>query len=502
MIPLKPKLVLSHTMANPDSTSDLLSTLSLDESGVPRSIYDLVIDFGTTFTKAGALRVWPKQDLRARNGSASLGSILNDIVIIDRYPGPHSSKRLSEEAPTTWVYKGKSLIAWGVDLDDRQDDQEVTLALVKLLLDESGRGSVEKQKLKGKLELIGLSVSDVITDYLRSLLRHAAKKIDNIDPSQKLIRIILCIPSIWKPLAQKTMREACQKALFTGMMLREQKDHGLITEPEAVAAFLMEKYPELDVKAGDLIAVLDCGGGTSDVALLDIEQRKPLRMSQVAPVDGAMLGSIFLDEGFEKLLRRRLSHLSNIPRSKLESSVRKAVAEFKHELKTAFEVGDVRDLSIWFGGLLNDPENRITPNRVWFTETEFREIFDPVARGNVKLVVDLYEGYKRNMERENSPIKKLKYLFFVGGLAGSLYMENAVRKAFSYDNILGHAVTVRTPMGLQQLFEAHTSWHRMSLSLRTFAYPTAMPLSTMNHGDLVSMVKMPKSTRTRTPNAY
>jgi hypothetical protein len=44
------------------------------------------------------------------------------------------------------------------------------------------------------------------------------------------------------------MREACQKALCTGMVLRDQEDHGLITEPEAVATFLMEKYPQLDVK--------------------------------------------------------------------------------------------------------------------------------------------------------------------------------------------------------------------------------------------------------------
>jgi len=80
-----------------------------------------------------------------------------------------------------------------------------------------------------------------------------------------------------------------------------------------------------------------------------------------------MLGSVFLDEAFEKLLRKRVSHLRNISRSKIESGIRKAVGEFKHKLKAQFEIGK-RELSVWFEGLPNDPERGISPNRVWFTE--------------------------------------------------------------------------------------------------------------------------------------
>jgi hypothetical protein len=88
-----------------------------------------------------------------------------------------------------------------VDLDDYEDNEHITLGLVKLLLDESDRGATEKAKVKEKLDLVGLSVADVLTDYLRVLVRHAAKMIDSVDPNEKLIRVILCIPAIWQPLA-------------------------------------------------------------------------------------------------------------------------------------------------------------------------------------------------------------------------------------------------------------------------------------------------------------
>ena len=245
----------SHIMAHINDISEKLVSLGLENPvDLQHSIYDLAIDFGTTFTKVGALRVWPPHKSRASNTHTStLKSLLDDILIIDRYPGPYSSKHLNVEVPTTWVYNSHSLVSWGVDLDDYEDNEHITLGLVKLILDESNRGTTEKAKVKKKMDLVGLSVADILTDYLRVLVRHAAKILDSVDPNEKLIRVILCIPAIWQPLAQKTMREACQKALCTGMVLRDQEDHGLITEPEAVATFLMEKYPQLDVVVSQMI---------------------------------------------------------------------------------------------------------------------------------------------------------------------------------------------------------------------------------------------------------
>jgi hypothetical protein len=79
-----------------------------------------------------------------------------------------------------------------------------------------------------------------------------------------------------------------------------------------------------------------------------------------------MFGSIFLDEAFERLLRRRISHVT-LPRSKMESGIRKAIEEFKH-LKPSFEIGKFERRSVSFEGLVDDPQHGITPGRVWFTE--------------------------------------------------------------------------------------------------------------------------------------
>ena len=57
------------------------------------------------------------------------------------------------------------------------------------------------------------------------------------------------------------------------------------------------------LKVGDRFMVLDCGGGTVDITMHQVEATKPLRLSEICAPDGGPFGSTFVDHAFEKFVQ-------------------------------------------------------------------------------------------------------------------------------------------------------------------------------------------------------
>ena len=68
---------------------------------------------------------------------------------------------------------------------------------------------------------------------------------------------------------------------------------------------------ELQVlKRDDRFMVLDCGGGTVDITVHEVEETKPLMLSEVREPSGGPWGSTFVDQEFVKFMSKLIGEES------------------------------------------------------------------------------------------------------------------------------------------------------------------------------------------------
>ena len=56
------------------------------------------------------------------------------------------------------------------------------------------------------------------------------------------------------------------------------------------------------LNVNDRFMVLDCGGGTVDITMHQVEEMMPLKLSEIRAPDGGDYGSTYVDQAFEKLM--------------------------------------------------------------------------------------------------------------------------------------------------------------------------------------------------------
>jgi hypothetical protein len=80
----------------------------------------------------------------------------------------------------------------------------------------------------------------------------------------------------------------------------------LISEPEAAAMHTIANESN-NLKLGDTVVVVDCGGGTVDLISYKICQLDPaLEVEECTVGTGGMCGSAFINFGFEEFLLDKL----------------------------------------------------------------------------------------------------------------------------------------------------------------------------------------------------
>ncbi len=80
----------------------------------------------------------------------------------------------------------------------------------------------------------------------------------------------------------------------------------IVTEPEAAAIWAVQQAAPHDLDTGDTFIVCDAGGGTVDLISYTITASSPLRVTEAAPGDGGVCGSIFLNRRFKSFLLQKL----------------------------------------------------------------------------------------------------------------------------------------------------------------------------------------------------
>jgi hypothetical protein len=148
-----------------------------------------------------------------------------------------------------WGY-GTDKIMTDPDMDPRQFDR---IARFKLLLDTK----VHTQQVRDNLQpilnrlkrrrIINEEV-DVIADYLTQLFIHAKQQIEDFfDVSDSTaVEHVLCVPVVWTSKALRKMQMA-MKCAIEKSSLGTMENLFLVSEPEAAAAYVLDRSDEVDV---------------------------------------------------------------------------------------------------------------------------------------------------------------------------------------------------------------------------------------------------------------
>ena len=134
--------------------------------------------------------------------------------------------------------------------------------------------------------------------HLREAWDHAHPQAPFVDQD-----ITVTIPASFDPAARELTAEAAQAAGYTRMTLLE--------EPQAALYSWIQKSGgawRKEVKVGDIILVVDVGGGTTDLSLIAVVEREGnLELHRVAVGDHILLGGDNMDLALAHVVARKLA---------------------------------------------------------------------------------------------------------------------------------------------------------------------------------------------------
>lgn len=107
---------------------------------------------------------------------------------------------------------------------------------------------------------------------------------------------VVTIPAIYDDFAKRFTRLAAHKAGIISTV--DSSSVQLCLEPEAACLAMTPKDAPHLARAGDKIMILDCGGGTVDIATHEVLFMNPLRLKELLPPTGGAWGSTCVDDEF------------------------------------------------------------------------------------------------------------------------------------------------------------------------------------------------------------
>ncbi|XP_015269508.1 PREDICTED: heat shock 70 kDa protein 12B [Gekko japonicus] len=333
---------------------------------------------------------------------------------------------------------------------------------------------------------------EVFAHALRFFKRQAMQELKDQCPSlpeKDAIRWVITVPAIWKQPAKQFMREA---AYLAGLVPSENPEQLLIAlEPEAASiycrklrlnqlidlsyrpqanglasdlpidssfrqareqlrrsrhsrTFLVESgVGELwaEMQAGDRYIVADCGGGTVDLTVHQIEQPQGT-LKELYKASGGPYGAVGVDLAFEKLLCQIFGEdfIATFKAKRPAAWVDLTIAFEARKRTAAPHRHNPLNISLPFsfidfyrkhrGQNVETALKRSSVNLVkWSSQGMLRmsseamnELFQPTICQIINHIDDLMK---------KPEVQGVKFLFLVGGFAESAVLQHAVQSAFS-----------------------------------------------------------------------
>ncbi|UKZ82707.1 hypothetical protein TrVFT333_010502 [Trichoderma virens FT-333] len=340
----------------------------------------IALDFGTTFS--GITYCFTNE----RDSSPTS---------IEYWPGSDGAG--VPKIPTVIRYDSPASFTWGAQVN-RQDGGIVG---VKLLLDPSQPRPKYLPEINVEEELGKLPKPpvQVAADFIGAVYNHAMKEIGKKSPRTMLncAGRFTSLPAVWSDAAKNSTLTAARAAGLSPVQL--------IKEPEAAALWTAKKL-DVALHSNDAFVVCDAGGGTVDLISYQVEETDPrLKLKELVPGTGGMVGSLGLNQRFECAVRKLVGERQwkNLQPSKAYQS---AARQFDKEVKKYFQGDNDEEYYINFPkGKLEDDEDKGLESNTWtMTGEDVMAIFNPIIYDILKLIDEQVESVKLKLGGQNPKV--------------------------------------------------------------------------------------------------
>ncbi|RWS04957.1 heat shock 70 kDa protein 12A-like protein [Dinothrombium tinctorium] len=316
-----------------------------------------------------------------------------------------------------------------------------------------------------------LSALIVFAHALRYFKQHALQELSDQCGTQLLdedVRWVVTVPAIWKQPAKQFMRNAAYEA---GMASPQQPEQLLIAlEPEAASIYcrrlrLNQLIPDAVFKQkrsllspplsefvcderavceekGTRYMVVDCGGGTVDITVHEIQDKQG-SLKELHKATGGAFGSVGVDAEFEKLLENIFGvDFMDHFKTKLTSGFVDLMTAFEARKRSATTTQTTpSNISLPFsfinsykkfkGNSIENAVKKYASDEITYCSnlgmlrlqpSLIQKLFQPITREIVQHIQSIIL---------HPHAQGVSYLFLVGGFADSQILQQAIRKAFS-----------------------------------------------------------------------
>lgn len=386
--------------------------------------------------------------------------------IVQTWPGINQIKN---KVPTTVQYRAgnRDFKAWGFECPDpwQVQSQMGVKDLFKLFLDEN----CLKETFENNQDIAVGTYEDVrnwYTDFLNAIYKYISAFIqENLglpDWKYHTVDFLFSYPTTWGDEVVAEFRKVVEAAGFGS----EGQDHNVevkLTEAEAAAIYtadsIRQEHPntalsntisssnqtceDLKLQVGNVILVCDSGGGTTDVAVVEVSSLKNVnvddqdegmgRLAELTPLgepNGLAIGSVQIDEDFRHMLRNRLSSLPSIkiPDEVVDEVVRADFQSHKLNLGGSLELPMCHFPIKGLGDRFTLEEAGIEDGAVMFTKQRIRELFDDKISGICGLI-----DKQAELLDEHHQGKTITHLILSGGLCSSKYVQTQLKELYDRD---------------------------------------------------------------------
>ncbi|KAJ5167408.1 uncharacterized protein N7482_006189 [Penicillium canariense] len=234
---------------------------------------------------------------------------------------------------------------------------------------------------------------------------------------ERNIRYYLTVPAIWNDAGKAATRAAAIQAGF----LRDENDNRLtlVSEPEAAALFCA-KTGLLNLKIGDAILIVDCGGGTVDLIAYEVEEEQPFSVMECTAGSGDSCGSTALNRNFSNILRAKIRKMKLPDGSRTAGKVyAKCIMDFENRIKADFR-NNGQKWAVDVGIEADFPDAGIEEGYMTFTNEEILQCFEPV----VNRILELVRNQIIAIQAQN---RLLQNVLVVGGFGASEYLFQQIK---------------------------------------------------------------------------
>lgn len=275
------------------------------------------------------------------------------------------------------------------------------------------------------------NVVDAVADFLAAMYGHTMnelrKRYDEPFVRSTPIEWVLTVPAIWSEQAKDRTLQAAKKAGMCGQLR-------LVSEPEAAALYSLRSIHPNHLKVGDIIVVVDAGGGTVDIIAYRIIALNPLEVEEVQFGTGKLCGSVFLNLRFEEHVRSKVGvEMFDKLCAQKPRTWHEAMKCFEQHVKRQFkdDCDEHDDFFIPFPGVEDFESANIVDGFMTLTHGEVKAIFDPIVDSVLELV-------KQQVSKIHKGGKLISAIVLVGGFGQSNCLHTKLRRQFMTNDSDGY----------------------------------------------------------------